>query len=181
MSSLLAQVLKGGDRTPRRRTSDASSAHSPQQSSLGAANAARLEWLCQQTDALEARVDGPRCAATEKYFVAPGLTPQQAVSAIRQSCARTEIPLPCDAELHDMAFDLSLAGNSGMLEEGPYGDFLLMAYRHSLATLAEELSRDWIARLNAEEPNAATLSELHRLLHGGSGTRSARRSRQACA
>ena len=78
-----------------------------------------------------------------------------------------------------MAFDFSLAGSSGVLDERTYGDLLLIVYRHSLATLAEELARDWIARLNAEEPNAPTLEELHRLLHGGSGSRSARRSRLA--
>ena len=56
MSSLLAQVLggKGGDRRRRSEGSHANSAQSAM-GALGSANAARLEWLCTQLDALEAR------------------------------------------------------------------------------------------------------------------------------
>ena len=178
--SLLAQVLKGarpGDKPPRRssgRSSDGAPSSNSAPTLLGSANAERLEWLVAQMDSLESRVE-PHCAATER-FVPPGLTPQQAVKAIHQNCSRVQLPLPADTELLDMAFDFSLAGSSGVLDERTYGDLLLIVYRHSLATLAEELARDWIARLNAEEPNAPTLEELHRLLHGGSGSRSARRS-----
>jgi hypothetical protein len=46
-------------------------------------------------------------------------------------------------------------------------------------TSDDELAREWIERLNVEQPSVPALEELHRSLHGGSGTRASRTARLA--
>ena len=43
----------------------------------------------------------------------------------------------------------------------------------------DELAREWIERINVEQPSVPALEELHRSLHGGSGTRASRTARLA--
>ena len=140
----------------------------------GRTNAIRLKWVRSQMDSLEQRV-GPSCAATRAFE--PSMTPQQAVDAAMNSFSNMEVDLMPKEELLTIAEHA--ANNQATLSEERFGDFLLACFRFALRTLSSELARDWMERLNVEEPNGDTLDELHRLLHGGSGSRSARRSRLA--
>ena len=141
--------------------------------SCSSTNAANLEWLRAQIESLNG-LEGTRT------FTPPAMSPQQAVDALRHSAGN--IPLPAEDQLLAMATDFSRSsdvGQSTTLCEQAYGDFLSCTYKLALAELAEQLARDWIERLNAEEPNVATLDELCTLLHGGSCTRAVRRTRLA--
>ena len=140
----------------RARVHAARARYSRGKSSLsGRSSALKIEWINDQLDDIDAQ--------SRRHFEAPPAlrTVEETISRVREVLSRREVELPPQPEC--------LALHSWAASQWPSGVELFSTFyeeilRLALGKLTKQLARDWVERLNVEEPSEATLTELRRLL-----------------
>lgn len=126
-------------------------------------SAEKMEFVHKLLDCLD---DDPRsCAAMERYT--SGMNSKQCVDLVLDLCRPCQLVLPPTGALLDLAKECGdvTGAHVDALSDDEFVSFVRRVLLMALHVLDHDVARGWIERLHVEEPNAATLVELQRLLH----------------